>query len=156
MNTWFTDIIRHANERLFTDAELTRIMEYYGTIPVRLKLGEELEKLEPELLKILKANLAERFPDRALYSKELLQDLVESLRHVNLAILLDDPKLLRERWTDHVTSVMADLGIERHEVHDAYASMRVMLEKKLTRTTWEIMQPLYDDLADTFTAGTAA
>ena len=152
MTTWLTDIVRTTNERLLSDADLTRVAEYYATVPARLRLGEELERLEPNLVKPFHAELAKRFPDRGLYTRRLAQDLVEGLRHLNLSVLADEPKLLKRRWTSHLTRAAVAQGVAVAEVRDAYAVLRELLEAKLTKSAWEVAQPAYDDLLDSLTA----
>lgn len=148
MNTWLTDILRTTNERLFSDADLARVTEYYSTVPSRLKLGQELEKLEAGLSRQLLAELTRLHPDRPLYSRRFAQDLVESLRHVNLAVLADEPRLLHDRWTAHLGDVLAGAGVDPGEVHDAYGSLRDLLKKQLTATAWEAFRPTFDDMLE--------
>jgi Phycobilisome protein len=151
MNTWLTDITRKTNERLFADGDLTRMTEYFATVPARLKLGEELEKLEPTLTKALHAELARRHPDRPLYSRRFAQDLVEGLRHLNRAVLADEPRLLHARWTDHLVRVLAAVDIDSGEARDAYAVLRELLERQLTRSAWEVARPTFDDMTESLT-----
>ncbi|MBA4189427.1 MAG: hypothetical protein C0467_15665 [Planctomycetaceae bacterium] len=148
MNTWLTDIIRRTNERAFSETDLARIMAYYARLPIRLKLGEELEKQEPTLARKLHEELARRFPDRPLYTRPLAQDLVESLRHVNLAVLADDTKLLKLRWTDHLARLLPALGVEPLEVRDAYLVLRELLETRLTGSAWEAFRPAFDEMTE--------
>lgn len=155
MNTWLTDIVRTTNERLFSDADLARIGEYYATVPARLKLGQELERLEPGLTKPLHAELARRHPDRALYSRRFAQDLVESLRHVNLAVLADDPRVLYDRWTAHLTDLLAAAGVDPDEVRAAYAVLAELLKKQLTPTAWEAFQPAFNDMLEALSVAPA-
>lgn len=155
MNTWFTDIVRSANERVFSEADLTRITAYYATVPARLKLSEELERLEPNLVKPLHAELVKRFPGRALYSRRVVQDLVESLRYLNRAVLADDLRLLRRRWVDHLMDTCAATSVDVREVLDAYAVLREQLERQLPRSAWEVLEPAYADMLDTLTRGPA-
>jgi hypothetical protein len=154
-NTWFTDIVRTTNEKPFTDGDLARIMAYYGTVPQRLKLTEELERLESTLLKPLQAELAKRFPGRALYTKRLVQDILESLRHLARAVLADDLKLLRKPWVDHVVEVLSATETDAQEVIDVLGVLREMLVKQLSRSAWEMLEPAYDDMLDALTRGPA-
>jgi hypothetical protein len=154
-NTWFTDIVRNANERTFNDAELTRIMAYYSSMPARLRLNEELERIETSLLKPLQAELSKRFPGRPLYTKRFVQDILESLRHLNKAVLADDLKLVRRPWVDHIVDTMAATDIDPMHVIDAYHVIREMLVKKLSKSAWEVLEPVYDDMLDALTRGPA-
>lgn len=156
MNTWLTDIIRRTNERAFSESDLTRIMAYYARIPVRLKLGDELAKQESALGRKLHEELAHRFPDRSIYTRPFAQDLIESLRHVNLAVIADEPKLLRARWTDHLCRALPALGVDAPEVRDAYLVLRELLETRLTASAWDALRPTFDEMTETLSAVPAA
>jgi len=155
LNTWLTDIVRSTNERIFSESDLTRIMAYYATVPARLRLCEELERLEPTLVKPLHAELLKRYPGRSLYSRRLVQDLVESLRYVNRAVLADDVKLLRRRWVDHLVEATDATGTDPQEIRDAYVVLRELLERQLPRSAWEVLEPAYVDMLDALTRGPA-
>lgn len=71
INTWLTEIIHTANERLFNDEELARMLSYYSSVPTRLKLVEELERQEPSLTRALHKELQRRYPQRTLYTRRL-------------------------------------------------------------------------------------
>jgi hypothetical protein len=154
-NTWMTDIVRTTNERIFSEADVSRMMAYYGSMPARLKLCEELERLEPTLLKPLLAELGKRFAGRSLYTKRFVQDILESLRHLNRAVLADDLKLVRRPWVDHVVEVAAATDTDTREILDAYTVLREMLVKQLPRSAWEVLEPAYDDMLDALTRGPA-
>jgi hypothetical protein len=155
INTWFTDIIRTTNERIFSDADLTRITAYYATVPARLRLSEELERLEPTLVKPFLAELSKRFPGRALYNRRFAQDLIESLRYINRAVLADDLRLLRRRWVDHLIEVFDATGLDPQAVIDAYGVLRELLERQLPRSAWEVLEPAYTDMLDALSRGPA-
>lgn len=152
MKTWFTDIVRTANERLFDDDELNRFSVYFASMPARLKLAEELEKLEPTLAKALHKELSKQYPERALYTRRVTQDLVEGLRHVYASVFADDFGPMRRRWIDHLLQLAPATGIELSHLHDAYISLRDLLKKHLSRSTWEMLSPTYDELLDAMTA----
>ncbi|MDW8244630.1 MAG: hypothetical protein RMJ88_15595 [Thermogemmata sp.] len=155
MNTWFTEIIRNANESIFSESDLTRIMAYYASMPARLKLSEELEKLEPSLTRKLHNELSNRYPGRRLYSRRLVQDIVESLRHINRAILADDMRLLRYRWIDHLLEVGAALNLDMQEIRDAYVVLGEILQAKLPRSAWALLEPVLAEINDALTRGPA-
>ncbi len=155
INTWFTDIIRTTNERIFSDADLTRIMAYYASVPARLRLSEELERLEPTLAKPLLTELSKRFPGRSLYNRRFAQDLIESLRYINRAVLADDLRLLRRRWVDHLIEVLDATGTDPQAVIDAYGVLRELLERQLPRSAWEVLEPAYTDMLDALSRGPA-
>ncbi len=154
-NTWLTDIIHSTNERMFSESDLTRMMAYYSTVRSRLRLCEEMERIEPTLVKPLHAELVKRYPARPLYNRRLIQDLVESLRYLTRAVLADDLKLLRQRWVDHLIDVMDTTGLDPQEVRDAYVVLRELLERQLPRSAWEVLEPTFVDMLDALTRGPA-
>jgi hypothetical protein len=155
LNTWLTDIIRTTNESIFSDADLSRIMAYYASMPSRLKLCEELERLEPTLVKSLHGDLVKRYPNRPLYSRRFVQDLIESLRIINRAVLTDDLRLLRYRWIDHLQDLAAATNLDLQEVREAYLVLRDLLHRTLPRSAWSVLEPAYEELLDALTRGPA-
>jgi len=156
INTWLTEIIHTANERLFNDEELARILSYYSSVPTRLKLVEELERQEPSLTRALHKELQRRYPQRTLYTRRLAQDLVESLRYVARAVLADDLRLLRYRWIDHMRAALAACDVDPQWIADAYAVLRELLQRQLTRSVWEVLDPAWSELNDSLTRGLVA
>jgi hypothetical protein len=154
-NTWFTDLVRAANERPLGESDLTRIAAYYATAPARLRLSEELERLEPGLVKPLHAELVRRYPDRPLYARRLVQDLVEGLRHLNRAVLADDLRLVRRKWVDHLIDAAAATDTDPAHICDAYAVLGELLERQLPRSAWEVLRPAFADMLDALTRGPA-
>jgi hypothetical protein len=153
INTWFTEIIFTANERLFNDEELARIQSYYTSVPTRLKLVEELEKHEQTLMRNLHKELQRRYPDRSIYTRRFAQDLVEGLRHLARAVLADDMRLLRHRWIDHMLAVVVTTNIDPQWFADAYAVLRELLQRQLTRSVWEVLDPAWNEIIDSLTRG---
>jgi hypothetical protein len=141
INTWLNDLVKNANERLFNDAELERMIAHGDTVNNRLKGIEELERLEIELQKTLPEELKQRYPDRPLYSRRLVLDVLESLRHVGLAMLFDEPRLLHERWIAPMLQVVDLMDIQPGHVLDIYRAIQEKLDKKLTKTSRELIQP---------------
>ena len=156
MNTWFTDIVRDANERAFSDPELERIMVYYGGLPARLRAAEEVEQLEGELAGTLFGELKKKHPKRTLYTRRLVQDVLESLRHMAQSMLADDPDLFRRRWTDHVEQVVAELALDPAELADVYDLIQEKAAGKLTAHSRELFQPYFDEMAEALSPALAA
>ena len=155
MNTWFTEIVKDANERAFNDQELERIMVYYGGMPARLRAAEEVEQLEGELANTLYGELKKKHPHRQLYTRRLVQDVLESLRPMAQAMLADEPKLFRQRWINHATQVVAELALDPVEIRDVYAAIQEKAEAKLAPHSRELFQPYFDELAAAFAPAVA-
>jgi len=156
MNTWLTDIVRDANERAFNDHELERIMVYYGGLPARLRAAEEVEQLEGELAGTLFTELKKKHPRRSLYTRRLIQDLLEGLRPMVQAMLADEPKLFRQRWVNHLTRVVAEMGLEPSEIQDVYDLILERTNGKLASHSRELLQPYFDELSDALTPALAS
>jgi hypothetical protein len=152
MNTWLTEIIKDANERPYNDRELERILVYYAGMPTRLKVAEQIEQLEAELTNSLPAELKRRYPQRNLYTKRLVLDLLESLRHFTVALLAEEPRLFRERWLHHLARVLQELSIDPTEISDVYLIIAERLKAKVGVTNHDLLQPLLDDLFQTLEA----
>jgi hypothetical protein len=148
MSTWFLEIMKNANERMFSDFELERIMLYYNRLPARLRAAESVERVEGELISKLVAELKERFPERTLYTPRFVQDVVESLRHMVLSLLADEPRLFRTRWLNHLTTVVRTLELDPRDVRDVYELMRELLSTRLSAQAEDLLQPYFEEVAD--------
>jgi isopentenyl diphosphate isomerase/L-lactate dehydrogenase-like FMN-dependent dehydrogenase len=152
MNTWFTDIVKDANERTLSDQELERIMVYYSGMPARLRAAEEVEQLEGELASTLYVELKKAHPKRTLYTRRFVQDALEGLRPMTQAMLADEPRLFRHRWLHHLTRVIDELQVDPAEVWDVYARIRQRAAERLSHHSRELLDPYFDELADALAA----
>ena len=155
MRTWLTDIVREANERTFTDAELERMTVYLTGLPARLRAAEEVEQFEADLATTLYPELKKKHPTRVLYTRRFVQDVVESLRHLVHAALADEPVLFRRRWLGHLCRVIDELGLDPAEVREVYEAIRDRAAGRLTRSTRELVDPYFDELVDALTPAAA-
>jgi len=146
MNSWFTEMVFAANERLFREDELVRIEAYLQTVPNRLKLLEELEKNEETLIKQVYKDLQKRYPRRNLYTRRLVQDVVEGLRYVGRAILADDMRLLRSRWISHMARMVYNLRIDPTVFTDLYNVLAEHLQRTLTRELYQLIEPAIKEI----------
>jgi hypothetical protein len=151
MNTWLTEIITNANERTFNDREMERMLVYYNSLPARLRAAEEVEQLEVELTGTLHAELRKKHPRRTLYTKRVVQDLLEGLRHLAHAAVADEPRLFRRRWVAHLKRLVEDLPLDPGEVRDVYVTIAERLERKLSAASYECLQPFLEELLDALT-----
>lgn len=148
MNTWFTDIVKDANERPFSDQELERVMVYYGGLPARLRAAEEVEQFEGELAGTLFVELKKKHPKRPLYTRRLILDVLESLRPMTQAMLADEPRLFRHRWVHHLARVVEELDLDPAEVWEVYAVIQERAAGRLSHHTRELLHPYFEELAD--------
>ena len=110
MNPWLITLVKDANERLLTEKEVERFIAFLDTLPARIKLSEDLEKFEPEILAALTKELPAAYPDRPGYSRLVIQDVVESLRHLFVSVFVDEPEFLKLRFSRAWTDELAGFG----------------------------------------------
>lgn len=150
MSSWFADLVKDVNERPFARHEVDRIMAYYAGLPDRLQAAEALERLEPELVRTLPGQLAQQYPDRTAYTPALIRDLVLGLRHLAAAMLIDDPAILRRRWTRHLTRLAAAAELDVGLFRDVYVAVNDHLAARLPATAYTLVRPLLEELLDAF------
>lgn len=148
MNTWFTEIVKDANERTLSDGELERVMVYYGGMPARLRAAEEIEQLEGELAGTLYTELKKKHPLRSLYTRRFVLDVLESLRPMTQAMLADEPRLFRLRWVYHMSRVVDELGLDTEEVREVYEVILERASTRLSQHSRELLRPYFDEVID--------
>lgn len=152
MRTWFTELFSQANERLLTESELERLFVYFDSFPHRLGAIEELERIENDLRTSLLSGVRSRYPDRALYDKHLVNDIVGAIRVAAQAMLADEPQLIRDRWVDHALQICATLDVPRHYVGDLLTEVRSRLERDLSKDSMDVLSPYLNELTKRFAA----
>lgn len=150
MKTWFTEIISQANERLLSNSEFERIFVYYDSLPNRLGAIEELERSEAELRQTLLAEARARYPDRSIYDKHFVNDVVGAIRLAAQAMLADEPRLICERWVDHALQVCAALEVSPAHVGDVFTLARARLERTLSKEAMATFSPFWTELTKRF------
>lgn len=150
MKTWFTDIISQANERLLNDSEFERIFVYFDSLPSRLGAIEELERSEPDLRQSLLSEARTRYPDRTIYDKNLINDILGAIRFAAQAMLADEPRLIRERWVDHALQVCTILDVPPAYVGDLLTLAKGRLERVLSKESMATFSPYLAELTKRF------
>jgi hypothetical protein len=156
LNTWFSEIVKDANERALNDQELERIMVYYSGLPARLRAAEEIEQLEGELAGTLYGELKKKYPSCQIYTRRLVQDILESLRPMVQAMLADEARLFRLRWIDHLERVVEEMQLDPAEIHEVYTILQERLSTKVSSHTRELLQPYFDELAEALSPALAS
>ena len=85
-----------------------------------------------------------------------MQDVLESLRIMAQAMLADEPKLFRLRWLNHMGRVVEELELDPSEIQDIYALIQDKAAAKLSAHSRELMQPYFDELAESLSPVTAS
>lgn len=152
MNTWLTHLVRDANERAFDDRELDRLTAYTDSLPARLDVSDELRQLEGELVASMPAEMRKKFPERTMYTKRVVQDLLEALRHLSHAVLCDEPELFRRRWVDHLCKVISEARLDPTTIRDFYQVVQERAELALSLRGRELVRPILDSLMQSFPA----
>jgi hypothetical protein len=146
--------VKDANERCFSDPELERIMVYYSGLPARLRASEEVEQFEGELAGTLFTELKKKHPKRPLYSRRLIQDVVESLRPMTQAALADEPRLFRARWLDHMRRVVDELDLDPSELREVYEVIQDRAAGRLSQYTRDLLRPYFDEVLEALAPAT--
>jgi hypothetical protein len=149
MNPWLINLVKDVNERMMSDQEAERVIAYFDSLPQRVRLGEELERMESELVARTLKEMTADYPERG-YTRGIVQDLVESLRHLFVASFVDEPSVLTVRWTDHLESLIADGSLERDWVGPVYRSIDKQIRKQLRGTLLDLYDPLMEQLMSPF------
>jgi hypothetical protein len=150
MKTWFTELISQANERLLNDSEFERIFVYFDSLPNRLGAIEELERCEGDLRQSLLSEVRTRYPDRTIYDKTFINDIVSAIRLAAQAMLADEPRLVRERWVDHALLVCSTLDVPLAYVGDVFTLARGRLERSLSKEAMATFSPYLTELTKRF------
>ncbi|MFO0798589.1 MAG: hypothetical protein U0804_14030 [Gemmataceae bacterium] len=107
-----------------------------------------MEQVEGELAGTLFTELKKKHPKVPLYTRRLVQDVLESLRPMVQAMLADEPRLFRHRWVAHLERVVDEMGLDPAELLEVYTLIQVRTAAKLSKHSRELLQPYFDELAD--------
>lgn len=126
----------HGDGRYATDAELKFLQQYLQTVRLRFALYQKIQRLEPQLVQEVLAQLQRE--DASLLTvgnKDLTakwqRDTVRTLRHGATALLLNDPDLFKERMLLWFQTIMRSFRAER-SCEATYRTMQAVVKRYLT------------------------
>ncbi|VTR98397.1 globin family protein [Tuwongella immobilis] len=154
MTPWLNEMLYSVNERFFTPAELDKVRTYVNSVTPRMRVAEEIEKMESWLERELITQLARQHPTRTCYNQRFVRDVIESMRVVVQSMLADDPRLLQYRVTDHLTALVRNLEIPAEVVAAPYHLLQTLLAEKLGVSQWGILEPYLSQITDALAVAT--
>lgn len=124
------ELLRAAEGRYATDAELQFLEDYANSFPARLKAYQMLRKQERELIKQTYSHLRSRHPEIFSGDKEAVRkwqrDTIWVLRFSALAMLLDDVDALRDNLMLWFQTIMRAFGMQKTCYH-TYATLKMVV-----------------------------
>lgn len=144
--TWLSELTTSANERPFLPEEIEKYYTYLDTVPLRVRVSEELEELEDSLVAELTKAAKPRFGDAFWFSNRFIKDTVETLRVVAQAVLLDEHRVIDDRLIFHLLNLCDELDIPSIELRDLYRLLREQLHEKMAVDTFTLVSPVLDRL----------
>lgn len=137
-----------ADGRYATDAELIFFQDYLKTARLRFALYQKLQKLEPQLIQQLLAQLKRTHPE-LLTSKgadmtaKWQRDTVRTLRHAAAAMLTDDPEIFRDQMLIWFQTIMKSFNTEQ-SCRETYKIMQTLMRQALSPEEAELICPLLE------------
>lgn len=134
--------------RYATDAELQFMTDYVQSFHLRLQTYQKLQELEPMLVQQTYARM--RSLDSTLFthgkediSAKWKRDTIRVLRYVAVAILMDDPDTLRERFLLWFQTVMRAFRAER-SCNVTYQVLQDVVKQYLTPPQAGLICPILE------------
>ena len=121
--------------RYASDAELEFLVAYAKTFPMRFKTYKTIQGLEDEIVQQASSTLQARHPQVFLQGGENLavkwkRDTMRVLRYSAVAMLMDDPTTLRERFLLWFQTIMRAFGAQK-SCDATYEIMQQIVKQKL-------------------------
>jgi Phycobilisome protein len=134
--------------RYATDDELAFIDQYARSFSLRVQTYQRLQATESAILQQVQAKMQALDPGlfRAGNSDVTLKwkrDTIRVLRYSAIAMLLDDPDTLRERFLFWFRTVMKAFGAER-SCNMTYTVMQEVVKQNLTPTQANLFCPILE------------
>ena len=134
--------------RYATDAELMFFQNYLKTARLRFLLYQKLQKLEPQLIQKVLAQLKTTNPDLLKMGNTDLtakwqRDTVRTLRYAATALLTDDPDIFKDRMLIWFQSIMKSFKAER-SCEETYQIIQTVVRQALTPEEAELFCPLLE------------
>lgn len=139
---------RDIDGRYASDAELQFIVDYTQSFHLRLQTYLRLQELESTLVQ--QTYLKMRSIDPSLFhhskadvSSKWKQDTIRVLRYVSVALLLDDPETLRERFLTWFQTIMRAFGTQK-SCDVTYQVLQNVVRQNLTSAQAELVCPILE------------
>lgn len=134
--------------RYASDAELQFITEYVQSFDLRVQTYLKLQQLESTLIQEVYVKM--RSIDRSVFSSNNVdisakwkQDTIRVLRYVAVAVLINDPETLRERFLLWFQTIMRAFGTQR-SCDTTYRVLQTVVKRHLTPAQVGLVCPILE------------
>jgi len=134
--------------RYATDAELQFLREYIQSFDLRVQTYLKLQQLESKLIQEVYARVRSINPsifssNNIDISTKWKQDTIRVLRYVAVAVLINDPETLRERFLLWFQTVMRAFGAQR-SCDITYQVLQTVVKRHFTPVQAELICPILE------------
>ena len=141
-------LIQQTEGRYATDAELDIFLSYTASYPKRLALYQKLQTIEQKLVNTVHERLMTHHPHLLKSKKRNIsakwkRDTLRTLRLSAIAILLDDPTTLQERYLLWFQTVMGAFHAQK-SCDLTYSIMQEVVESLLESDESSLLIPILE------------
>ena len=149
MNTETKNLVCQAESRYLTPEELGLFANNIKSMPQRLSLYKLLRDREVKIVQTVANQIEAQMPKADPKTLELgIKNLLLVMRYCAMAILTDNPALLKTRlldWLEQVTTMYEMQGVNA----TLYQLLSQVLKNELTSEQLSLLQPLIDTARST-------
>lgn len=148
MNSRVQTIVRSAEGRYFTAQERRELLAYAASVPQRLEVTEQLERLEDTLLAAVTDEVKRRHPEFATHREQpwarLYRDLQLVLRTASQALVSADLAQFEERVLYWLHSIATVSRVPPAFQRECYTLLRDECQNRLTEKSYELLAPMLE------------
>lgn len=150
MQPIIASIFHDAENNYLNPEALTEVSQYMTSLKERTTLYRTIRDQEINWMQPIADELEQHFPSEALPRLEMsLRNALLSLRHCAMAMLMDDPSYLGDRflnWFHESSQVHASLEIDRY----LQTALRRQLSSNLSSPQFRLLMPFLDQVQAEF------
>ncbi|MBW4519600.1 MAG: phycobilisome protein [Scytolyngbya sp. HA4215-MV1] len=148
MLSQFSRLSLEAEGRYATDGELQFLSDYTQSFNLRMRTYQKLQVVEAQLIQEVQAKMQALDPTLFQSSNEDItpkwkRDTVRVMRYSAMAMLLNDPDLLRERLLFWMETVMRAFGAQ-HSCEVTYNVMQEVVKRHFTPLEASLLCPILE------------
>ncbi|NEQ95625.1 MAG: phycobilisome protein [Cyanothece sp. SIO2G6] len=146
-------LVQATESRYATDDELIFLLHYRKFYAKRLSLYKKIERLERSIIETTYREIQKKVPQilrnrKQDISKKWKQDTLRTIRYCAMAVLLDDPENLRERYLLWFQTIMGAFN-SRQSCDVTYSIMQEVVRELFTTEELELLVPILQLVQDT-------
>jgi hypothetical protein len=139
---------REVDGRYASDLELQFITEYVQSFDLRIQTYQRLQELESTLVQQSYIKMRSIDSSLFLYSNEDVsskwkRDTIRVLRYTAIAVLIDEPDILRERFLLWFQTIMRAFGAQR-SCNITYQVLQDMVKQSLAPAQANLVCPILE------------